>query len=97
MPAVIQEPQASASPFEKLNEDFRNKNLRLEELISRLRDKGHKLSNTNVPQNDAKTQASSGELPFRDGHLMYYYDHLTRNEYLLMELMNEVNKIESLI
>lgn len=94
---TLAESQTKTSPFESLNEDFRQKNGRLEELIMRLRDKGHKLSDTTLPAEPSKEGAKVQELPFRSGHLMYYFDQLTRNEMLLNCLLEEVNKIEGLI
>ncbi len=98
MPAVgipINEVRVS-SPMEAITENFQKQNSQLEELILRLRDKLHRLSNTNVPT-ESGDKGCAPETPFREGHLMDYYQTVLRNNYLISQLSVEVTKIESLI
>ena len=85
------------SPMETLCENFRQQNQQFEELIQRLRGKLHRLSDTNFPKEENPNKTANPELPFREGHLMYYHDQLCRNQMLLNELLGEVVKLESLI
>jgi hypothetical protein len=93
MPSKMEVP----SPLENLNNQFISHNNQLEELISRLRMKLHKLSDTNVPLEQNVNKCTDENLPFRDGHLMQYYHALNRNGSLLGSLTDEVIKLESLI
>lgn len=85
------------SPFANLNGELGVSNERLSELVYRLGNKLHRLSDTNVPtaQNDVKEGLP--ELPFRDGHLMDYYFKVNNYNHLLRELLVQVEKVEALI
>lgn len=87
----------SISPFERLNDRYRSLNGEMEELISRLRNKLHSLSDTNVPPNPTPLADKMQEQPFREGHLMSYNNQLDRQDRFTIELREQVTKLESLI
>lgn len=98
MPALsgMELPSKQVSPFERLNDTFRNQNGEMEELISRCRNRLHSLSDTNVPKQD-KLANKEQEKPFSEGHLMSYNNQLERQAGLIYELREQVEKLEKLI
>lgn len=85
------------SPFQRLNGEFSEKNDRLDELIRRVSNKLHKLSNTSCPTDECCSKQGLPDLPFRDGHLLDYYYRLNSYSDNLSRLLIEVEKLESLI
>lgn len=95
--AGAQAPKCS-SPFEDLNDRFIRQNQDVEELILRLKNKLHRLSDTNVPIGQPNpSDQKSQELPFRDGQLMNYHNQLQRQYSLINELSEQVSKLENLV
>ena len=84
-------------PFLELNDRFSKQNAEFEQLLVRLTDKLHGLSNTNYPSPDEKGAKESAPLPFGEGHLMGYYCQLNGNNSLINALRGLVEKVESLI
>lgn len=87
----------STSPFDNLNNELSAKNYQFSNLLERLRTALHKISNTVEPKAEVLNKEPEPDLPFRDGHLKNYYFDLNRYNYILMELENEVLKIEGLV
>lgn len=85
------------SPFAKLNMELVEKNDRLDELIRRMSNKLHKLSDTNCPTAENCNKEGLPDLPFKDGHLLDYYYRLNTYSNNLSRLLIEVEKLESLI
>ncbi len=93
------EPSCEApSPFANLNGRFAESNEMLSRTVDRLRNKLHKLSDTNFPStNNSDVKEVLPDLPFRDGHMMDYFYKLNNYSDLINQLIIQVEKVESLI
>jgi len=85
------------SPFENLNDKYRQQNSEMDELVSRLRNRLHSLSDTNFPQPEQLADKAKSTTQFNEGYLMSYNNQLERQQKLIKDLQEQVLKLESLI